>query len=58
MTAVDTNKCDECGTCISVCLSNALSIDRRLTVSSEKCTSCGSCVKVCPFGALALTNRH
>jgi ferredoxin len=52
MTAVDTDKCDECGTCISVCPGNALLIDDRLTVSAEKCTSCGMCVKVCPAGAI------
>jgi len=52
MTVVDTDKCDECGTCISVCPSNALLIDSRLTVSPEKCASCGVCIKVCPFGAL------
>jgi len=52
MTVVDTDKCDECGTCISVCPGNALLIDSRLTVSPEKCTSCGVCIKVCPFGAL------
>ena len=52
MTVVDTDKCDECGTCISVCPGNALLIDNRLNVSAEKCTSCGMCVRVCPFGAI------
>jgi ferredoxin len=52
MTVVDTDKCDECGTCISVCPGNALLIDNRLNVSEEKCTSCGMCVKVCPAGAI------
>jgi ferredoxin len=52
MTKVNTGKCDECGTCISVCPSDALVIDKRLEVSPEKCTSCGICIKVCPFGAL------
>ncbi len=52
MIAVDTDKCDECGTCISVCPGDALLIDSVLAVSPEKCASCGICVKVCPFGAV------
>lgn len=52
MTAVDNDKCDECGTCISVCPNNALLLSDRLTISPEKCTSCAICIKVCPFGAL------
>jgi caffeyl-CoA reductase-Etf complex subunit CarE len=53
MTVVDTDKCDECGTCISVCPGNALLIGNKLAVSPEKCTSCGICIKVCPFGAIS-----
>jgi len=53
MTVVDAGKCDECGTCVSVCPANALLIDVRLNVSAEKCTSCGICIKVCPFGAIS-----
>jgi len=57
MIAVDTDKCDKCGTCISVCPGNALVIEDRLTVSPEKCASCGMCVRVCPFGAIGLKNK-
>ncbi|MDR2693679.1 MAG: 4Fe-4S binding protein [Chitinispirillales bacterium] len=57
MTFVDTDKCDGCGTCVSVCPGNALLINNRLTVSPEKCVSCGVCAKVCPFGAIVLTEN-
>jgi len=52
MTFVDYDKCDGCGTCVSVCPSDAIVIEKRVEVSSAKCASCGICVKVCPFGAI------
>lgn len=47
--------CNGCGTCFSVCPSNAISIsiDGRKgilfsKIDTEKCTNCGLCLKVCP----------
>jgi ferredoxin len=53
MTIVDHKKCDECGTCISVCPSDAIALGARLEISADKCTSCNICVTVCPFEALS-----
>jgi len=53
MTVVDQKKCDECGTCISVCRQDAIILDNVLRISADKCTSCGLCVKICPFAALS-----
>lgn len=54
MVEIDYGTCDECGTCISVCAFDALSMTPGLVAAPRKCTSCGKCVKVCPFGALKL----
>ncbi len=54
MVSVSQNKCDECGTCIGVCPSDALLLDDRLRVNEHRCTGCGVCVEICPFGALQL----
>jgi ferredoxin len=53
MTIADQKKCDECGTCISVCPQDAIILDKNLRISADKCTSCGICVKICPFAALS-----
>ncbi|MBN1129771.1 MAG: 4Fe-4S binding protein [Chitinispirillaceae bacterium] len=48
-------KCDRCGTCISVCPANALMLlTEILVVDKGRCTRCGACVAICPFGALRL----
>lgn len=54
---VTTNKCDECGTCISVCPENALHLTNNLIVDKHKCIGCSKCVKVCPVSALALQDK-
>jgi ferredoxin len=52
---VKMDQCDRCGTCISVCPSNALMLlTEILVVNAKRCTRCGTCVAVCPVGALHL----
>jgi ferredoxin len=53
MTVVNHEKCDECGTCVSVCPADAIFLGARLEISADKCASCNICVAVCPFGALS-----
>jgi ferredoxin-type protein NapF len=45
-----------CMSCVSVCQSRALSLDkqRRLVVMAENCNGCGACVSACPVGVLAV----
>ncbi|MCL2218410.1 MAG: 4Fe-4S binding protein [Chitinispirillia bacterium] len=57
MTIADPEKCDECGTCISVCPHDAIVLGKVLRISEDRCTSCGICVNICPFAALSLTAK-
>lgn len=54
MPAINQEKCDGCGLCISVCSCNALvMIDNVATViETEKCGWCLQCDIVCPTGAI------
>ena len=54
----DMNKCIDCGSCISVCPSGALFIDRdtwEVKLSADLCIACASCLTACPAHALKLT---
>ncbi|MFP4416962.1 MAG: 4Fe-4S binding protein [Chitinispirillaceae bacterium] len=51
---IEYTKCDECGTCISVCTGNALILTEKLAVDQQRCIACAKCVRVCPFAALSL----
>ena len=45
---VDTPLCAGCGSCLSVCLFDAITIEAgRANISHEKCTGCGECMNVC-----------
>lgn len=49
---IDKKKCDQCGTCISVCSADALVLVNELDVDNTKCILCRKCIQVCPVGAL------
>ncbi|MBW6458754.1 MAG: 4Fe-4S binding protein [FCB group bacterium] len=50
---IQTNLCDQCGTCISVCPVDALMLtEHTLVIDHEKCTECMLCVHICPVAAL------
>lgn len=51
---VDKKLCDQCGTCISVCPTDALSLMDVILVDDKKCIMCNNCVRVCPVGALLI----
>ena len=45
---VDTPLCAGCGSCLAVCLFDAISINAgRAMIDSKKCTGCGECMNVC-----------
>jgi L-aspartate semialdehyde sulfurtransferase ferredoxin len=49
-------KCVECGACVGVCPSKALTMespDYLLEFDVEKCVLCGLCVKACPVRAIS-----
>ena len=50
-------RCQQCeeATCVSACLSGALSkddISGMVLVDSEKCMGCWTCIIMCPYGAI------
>lgn len=47
--------CIGCGTCVTVCLKNAVNPDDPKKTDTELCISCGACIYNCPVGA---RNHH
>ena len=60
--ATEPDRCDDCGTCLKVCYSKAISIfeDREghhVVVNQDKCIGCGLCTEHCPKGVFELKPR-
>jgi len=55
MPLIETEKCDGCGLCVSVCTCGALSIvDNVISlVEGEDCGWCTQCELVCPNGVIS-----
>jgi len=55
---LDIDLCVDCGSCISVCPTNALSFDKnkKLVFDEEKCVLCRKCIDACPRKALSLVD--
>lgn len=54
---VDFQKCVSCGACTSVCITQALILDKQskeLVFDKEKCILCGLCANSCPLDAIKL----
>ena len=48
---IDVQKCDFCGTCVTVCPTDAIDLkESDINVDPELCIGCGSCADICPFG--------
>lgn len=53
----DDDICIDCGACISICPTNALSLDpktRKVLFAEEKCVACGVCIDACPSRAMEI----
>ena len=52
----DTDRCVDCGACIALCPTGAISFDKDWTISveGEKCIRCGVCVEACPLRSLSI----
>lgn len=51
-------RCTECGACLTICPTKALTIDldtRHVRFDSDKCIACELCVPVCPPRSMELT---
>ena len=59
---VDSERCFDCGACLSLCPVNAISFKEDFSVvfDQEKCigSPCGTCVDACPARAIRLVERH
>jgi ferredoxin len=52
---IDANACVGCGTCVSVCPQEALSLDpktKKAKVDGKKCVECLVCIDECPSSAI------
>jgi len=49
---VDEEKCDGCGTCVSVCPQGAVVMPGIAVINADMCVDCKICVNICPVGAL------
>jgi len=59
---IDTNQCNGCGLCVSVCKDFSLAIVNRKVETSDKsvfgCIGCGHCMAICPAGAIKISGRE
>jgi len=59
---VDTERCFECGACLSLCPVSAIAFKEDFSVifDVEKCigSPCGLCVDACPARAIRLVEQH
>jgi L-aspartate semialdehyde sulfurtransferase ferredoxin len=59
---VDTEKCISCGSCVTLCPVEAITMDKELSVvfNKEKCvgSTCGTCVDACPARAIKSVKQN
>ncbi len=52
---VKRKRCVGCGTCVSVCAQDAISItDKKAHIDAERCVGCGECIPACPQNAIQI----
>ncbi len=54
---VDKEQCMDCGVCTSICIAQALILDKnnyQLIFDKDKCILCGFCQNCCPVNAIKL----
>lgn len=58
---IDSEKCFDCGACISLCPVNAIAFaeDFSVVFDKERCigSTCGACIDACPTRAIKLTEQ-
>lgn len=57
-TAKISERCVACGTCLKVCMFNAIAIEKGIkAVVGEGCVACGKCKMVCPANVITMVLR-
>lgn len=54
---LDENKCIHCTYCVTLCPTQAFSVNREtmeVNLNKDKCIACGICVDACPYKAVEL----
>ena len=52
------NKCDFCGTCITVCPPDCIEIkEASIVIDHKACIDCNLCVYICPIEVLRENNE-
>ena len=49
---VDETKCNKCGKCAKICISQCINLDPFPIVNMKKCVVCVGCISLCPTNAL------
>lgn len=58
MVQVKENICDFCGTCVSICPTDAIELfETMLMIVYSKCIECKNCIQICPLKALEWSNE-
>ena len=52
MPKINKEKCDGCGTCLSVCPKCAMLMPDKAEIIANLCIGCKLCVKICPIAAI------
>ncbi|MCI8537715.1 MAG: 4Fe-4S binding protein [Oscillospiraceae bacterium] len=55
---IDNSRCIRCGTCVSVCPMNQISLWEAQAVPGGRCTMCYRCVSLCPVQAITLLGKR
>lgn len=59
---INTQLCNGCGLCVSVCSDSSLTLEndkaRRSSLSLFECIGCGHCMAICPTGAVEIYGRE
>jgi len=52
------NKCDFCGTCISVCPPDCIEVqEASISIEHDICIDCNLCVYICPIEVLEISDE-
>ena len=58
MIKITDNKCDFCGTCVSVCPVDCIELhEAKLEIDNKICIMCKNCINICPIAVLEVADE-